>query len=228
MIAAEREELAPLARRLAAPEWLEAGLRWAAAGRLGSLPVVLAAGGSGRDNARRAVRKLEAMLSLRALVSAGWCGALDPGLAVGQVVVADGVLTEDGQERYAALAPAGRAAAGPVMTVDRFIGQAEEKRRLRRSGAVAVEMEAAAVAAEAARLAVPFYCIRAVSDPAETSFLVEFNRARLPGGSFSAPRAVLQAGFSPQRWGELLELWRGARRAAEALGDYLAECHFAC
>jgi adenosylhomocysteine nucleosidase len=227
MIAAEREELAPLARRLAAPERLDAGLRWAAAGRLGSLPVVLAAGGSGRENARRAVRQVEAKVSLRALVSTGWCGALDPGLPVGQVVVADRVVTEDGRERYATLVPAGEKPAGAVMTVDRFIAHTEEKERLRRSGAVAVEMEAAAVGAEATRLAVPFYCIRAVSDPADRSFLVDFNRARLPGGNFSAVRAARQAGLSPRRWGELLGLWRGARRAAEALGTYLAECHFA-
>jgi len=228
IVAAERQEMAPLARRLRSPERLEIGLPWALSGQLGGLPVALAAGRSGRANAISAVERAAKSFSLRGLVSTGWCGALDPGLHAGQVVLADRVLTLDGAGEFSAQHPGGRAATGPVLTVDHFVGATEEKRRLRQTGAIAVEMEAAAVAVEAQQRGIPFYCVRAVSDVAEKELLVDFNRARLPGGQFSAARAAAQAGLSPRRWSELLEMWRNARAAAEALGEFLGSCRFDC
>ena len=227
-MAAERQEIEPLARRLERLRRIELGLLWAAAGRLGPLPAALVAGRPGAANARLAVRRAQERFRLCGVVSAGWCGALDPALRVGQVVVADRVMSDSGSEEYEARPVAGRATTGPVLTVDHFVATAEEKRRLRQRGAVAVEMEAAAVAAEARRMAIPFFCVRAVSDVAEKTFRVDFNRARLPGGQFSTLRAAAAAGFSPGRWRELLQTWRDARTAAESLGEFLGSCRFEC
>lgn len=228
IVASERAELKPLAGRLAGLQpWRAGEFRWAVTGRLGTLPMALVAGGSGRANAVSAVRRVEERLVLRGLVTTGWCGALDPALRVGEIVVAEQVLTLDG-DRFPARDCGTGVRRGDILTVERFIATAEEKRRLRRTGAVAVEMEAAGVAREARRLGLPFYCVRAVSDPAEKDILMDFNRARLPGGNFSAARAAWQAGASPPRWREMLELWRGARLAAEALGEFLGSCRFDC
>ena len=198
--------------------------------RLGTVPVALAAAGVGRLHAARAVREAAGKQALAGVVSAGWCGALDPALRIGDIVVADRVLSLDPPDTFETRRPDGDpSAVGPVITVDHFVGAAQEKRRLRGSGAIAVEMEAAGAAEEARRLGVPFYCIRAVSDAAETSFRLDFNRALRPAdGRFSAARIVAMAGLDPARWRELLALRRATITAAEALGRFLNRCEFSC
>lgn len=228
IVAADRAELKPLARRLEKPEPAAAGLPWAVTGRLGTLPAALVASGAGRANASRTLRQAGQRWMVRAIVSTGWCGALDPALEVGQVVVASRVLSENPPAEYPALPVPGEAVRGTVLTVDRFVGTAEEKSRLRSTGAIAVEMEAAAVAAEAARLGAPFFCVRAVSDPAGRTFRMDFNQARRSDGTFSVPRIVARAALSPARWGELIEMGRAARSSAEALGEFLGSCRFDC
>jgi len=117
---------------------------------------------------------------------------------------------------------------GPVLTVNRFITTAEEKHLLRATGAIAVEMEAAAVAAEAARLDLPFFCIRTVSDPAGQTFSIDFNQSRRPDGTFSTPRIAAQAALSPAGWRELIRMGRAAHHSAQALGEFLGSCRFGC
>src|SRR6185503_18575857 len=107
---------------------------------------------------------VEKRWTMRGMLSTGWCGGLDPTLQVGDIVVADRVISEDPPATYPAQPPhaPSRDRKGAVLTVNRFITTAEEKHLLRATGAIAVDMEAAAVGAEAARLAVPFFCIRTV------------------------------------------------------------------
>ena len=71
IVAAERQELAPLSRRLTGAQPLDLGVSWSLAGRLGSLPVVLATNRPGRRNAAAAVHRVAARLSLRGIVSIG-------------------------------------------------------------------------------------------------------------------------------------------------------------
>ncbi len=234
MVAAHRAEVKPLARRLEKSERLHGGLPWAATGYLGGLPVVLVAGGIGRENATRAIRRVEERWKMRGIVSTGWCGGLDPALEVGEIVVADRVISEDPPDEYpctAGFSRPGQGArrgpggpphilTGPVLTVNRFIGTAEEKHRLRATGAVAVEMEAAAVAVEARRLDLPFFCIRTVSDPAHQTFSVDFNR--------SAPGIAAQIALSPARWREVIAMGRASHHSAQALGEFLGSCRFDC
>ena len=228
MIAAERAELEPVAGRLAGARPIGVGLRWAVGGRLGSIPVALAAHGTGRIHAATAARAIGERLPLRGLVSVGWCGGLDPSLEVGQVVVADRVLSENPRQEFRALPVEGPATTGAVLSVDRFVRTAEEKRQLRATGASVVDMEAAGVAAEAVRMGLPFFCVRAVSDPAGKTFAMDFNRARRGDGRFSVGRIVAQAGVRPGHWRELFELGRASRVAASALGAFLGGCRFGC
>jgi hopanoid-associated phosphorylase len=111
-----------------------------------------------------------------AVLSFGLCGALDRGLCVGDLVLADRVIS--GEERLptdpiwtAALAAAlpsarrGDMAAGEVI-----VGSAGGKAALRRAtGAVAVDMESHAVARAAVAAGIPFAVLRAVSDTASTA-----------------------------------------------------------
>ena len=112
----------------------------------------------------------------RGLVSFGICGALDPALRVGDLVVAEGVV--GGNARLAtdptwtatlrAALPGsqkGLAAGGDVI-----VGSAAAKAALRQaSGAAIVDMESHSVAEAAHEAGLPFAVVRAVSDTAASA-----------------------------------------------------------
>ena len=97
---------------------------------------------------------------------------------------------------------------------------------LRQSGADAVDMEAYAVADEAAKRGVPFCCVRGVSDRANTDFPVNFNRASRSDGTFAGWKILAQAGLSTSRWKRLLDLKRNADLASHRLAEFLKSCKF--
>jgi len=119
-------------------------------------------------------------LGARRIVRVGTCGALADGLELGDLLIADGVLAEDGTSRalgaggtlrpdatlHGALrAAASGAASGLVVSSDLFYdpdpGRAPGWAR---AGALAVEMEAATLLAVAARRGVAAAAVLAVSD----------------------------------------------------------------
>ena len=184
--------------------------------------LIKAANGPGPKLAAEAAAAISERVDV--VVSTGLCGALDPALRVGEVFVATAV------NGRSVNVPRSRRPfrSGPLVSIDRVAATAEEKRALRSSsGALAVEMEAAAVAEYAGRLGVPFYCIRAVSDAADESFVVDLNAARGADGRFSVPRVLLQAARRPVViLPELLRLRRAAAQATRALGEFFADCDF--
>jgi len=152
------------------------------------------------------------------MISTGLCGALDPALRLGDVVVS-------GNAHIGVRAPFVR---GLVHTIDHVAATAAEKRTLRsQTGAVAVDMESAAVATKAAEWNVPYLCIRAVSDRAGDTLPLDFNRYRNAQGDFSRTRIALAAIARPFTvMPQLVEFDRNCRRAADALGEFLADCRF--
>jgi DeoD family purine-nucleoside phosphorylase len=139
-------------------------------------PLTIQSTGMGGPSAAIVIEEL-IELGARRIVRVGTCGALVDGLALGELVVADGVLAADGTSRAlgadgvlrpdealaGALAPG--APRGLVVSSDLFYdpdpARAEEWVA---AGAVAVEMEAAALLAVAARHGVAAACLLAVSD----------------------------------------------------------------
>ena len=117
-------------------------------------------------------------------------------------------------------------AQGRLLTVDEVVQTARGKSELRLLGAHAVEMEASAVAAEAAARELPFFCVRVVSDEAETSFPIDFNRARRPDGTFSGWRVLAQAMTRPSCWQALGRLKADSERAAAALAEFFRGAKF--
>jgi adenosylhomocysteine nucleosidase len=152
------------------------------------------------------------------IVSTGLCGALDPALRVGDIVVPPGVAFET-QAEYVR---------GAVHSIDHVAVTSFEKRTLRNAtGAIAVDMEAAAVERKAAEWNLPFLCIRAVSDRAGDTLPLDFNRYRNGRGDFSRTRIAMAAIARPFTvMPQLIEFDRNCRRAADALGDFLADCRF--
>lgn len=155
------------------------------------------------------------------LISTGLCGALDPALHVGDIVV---------WRREANLFPSSRLPVhtGEIVSQDTVAATARAKRELReQSRAIAVEMEAAAVSRVAERWNLPFRCIRAVSDTADEDLPLDFNRYRDKQGRFSEARIALAGVARPfTALPKLMLLARNSRTAADKLGEFFAACEF--
>jgi nucleoside phosphorylase len=103
----------------------------------------------------------------------------------------------------------------------------EEKSGLARTGAIAVEMEAEALAERAESWGVPFYCVRIVTDTAAEVLPLDFNALRDADGRFRRSRILLAALRRPGVLvPRLMRLDRRCRDASVVLGDFIADCRF--
>jgi nucleoside phosphorylase len=182
---------------------------------------ILAANGPGPALAAEAADRIDRHVD--AVVSTGLCGALSDELQVGDIVVGtavNGVAIEVPRA-------AGRYLAGPIASIDHVAQTVAEKKALRATGAVAVEMEAAGVLERARVWGVPFYCVRVVSDTSGEGFRLDLNAARDAAGRFQAGRIVAQALRRPVSGiPELLRLRKNAAAAVRALGEFIGNCRF--
>ncbi len=156
-------------------------------------PLLVARTGIGQANAETAARRLLDAVPVAAALSVGVAAGLSPQLRSGDVIVGDRVILP----RETATAPASlpcdpglqewalgrlrrsgdRHDRGGIVTVERIILTAEEKRRLAAySGAIAADMESGAIAATATARGVPFLAIRAILDPAHEDLTIAFER----------------------------------------------------
>jgi adenosylhomocysteine nucleosidase len=155
------------------------------------------------------------------VILAGFAGALDPTLRIGDLVIGDLVCVETGQVWSCDPLSMPGATMGRVLCVNRMIcDPAEKADLLRRHGAIAVEMEAATVAAECARHGVAFSCLRAISDTATDRLSPELLNL-LAGGSVRVGPLVFALLRRPGMVAELLRLGSATRCAARRLGEAL-------
>ncbi len=203
------------------------GLRWAATLDLAGNRAILVANGAGRARAAAAARTILSRESVRAVISTGFAGALDPSFLAGDVFVAESVRGDEGE--FTSRSPAGSLGdvrRGALLTVDRVVQSAATKRELWGQGAQAVDMEASSVAAVAREHGLPFFCIRAISDLAAEDMPVDFGRALRSDGSLSAWSVFGQALLARGRWSRLMRLRRDSAAAARSLGACLTRCEF--
>ncbi len=228
LVAAERREFDGIRRSFAAGGGTVEALTWPGAAFAGAMMYrgdrwQMVANGPGPElvKAMLADAELAKNMNLAGIISTGLCGALDPALKAGDVVVQG--------DRLPASLPAGRPCVrGQIYSLDRVVVTAAEKMDLHKnSGAVAVDMESAAVAAKAAEWGVPFAAIRAVSDSSDASLVLDFNKFRDEAGRFSRTGVALAAIRHPFSVMPALRAFdRDCRRAANVLGDFLADCRF--
>jgi adenosylhomocysteine nucleosidase len=228
ILAADRREFAGFEPSRWRLEPAKIGVRWSAAGFLGQTAVLLAANGAGRANALGGLEAASRTATIGAILSTGFAGGLRPELKVGDVFLAETVLEFDTGVEYSVRLPecAAPAVRGRLVTVDSVAQDAATKARLRRIGADAVDMETAALGRAAQARGLPFYCVRAVSDDARTSFEVDFNAGRRADGTFSGWRIAAQAGLSPRRWRHLMDLKRAGEQASRNLAAFIEHCSF--
>lgn len=231
-VASEAVELEPMAKLLTGLRKLKWPLAYAYEGVWEGRRLLLAANGAGPKLAMRAVEiAIRAITSaelsssaLEAVVSTGFCGALDPALPERQIVVAKEVLDWMNKERYDCVEVTGGAEAisGLVVSQDRIAADREEKRSLRKDASgLAVEMEAAGVAARVKRAGLPFCCIKVVLDRAEESFAIDWNRMRDREGRIARGKIMVHALRRPNLLPELFRLKRRSEEAARVLGEFL-------
>jgi nucleoside phosphorylase len=114
-----------------------------------------------------------------------------------------------------------------VRSLDHVARTAQEKRGLHATGSIAVEMEAAGVAARAEALGCPFYCIKAVTDLAGETMANDFNSALRSDGHFDTIEVLRSSLRHPLvRLPELFRLRKRCLRASTGLGDFVADCRF--
>jgi adenosylhomocysteine nucleosidase len=223
-VAAERRELEGLlvhVDQVSKPDW---PLDFARLGRLNGVQVVMVANGPGPKLAGFAVDVVKEHQRMDGLISVGFCGGLERSLGACDIFVATEIVGVS-----PALVPASQRPfkTGKLLSIDRVISTAAEKAELGKTGADAVEMEAAAVATRAQHWKVPFYAIRVVTDTCDETFPLEFNQMRRVDGRFSRVRILGAAMRRPLAvFPELIKLNRTTKRAARALGDFLADSRF--
>lgn len=202
ILGAMPEEVAALLDGLKGRQDRRAGGFEVTSGHLEGRAVLIAHCGIGKVNAA-AVAQVLASAKPRALIFTGVAGALDPGLAVGDIVIATEAVQHDvdvtalGYEpgrvpgeplswksdeklvELALLAAAEvtevRTTTGLVASGDQFVADPARGRAIRGGfGADCVEMEGAAVAQVCTRSAVPFVIVRSISDSADHDAQVSF------------------------------------------------------
>jgi DeoD family purine-nucleoside phosphorylase len=155
-------------------------------------PLTIQSTGMGGPSAAIVVSEL-IDLGAQRMIRVGTCGALNGDVALGQLLVADRALCADGTSQalgagetataapqlVRALAAAGSARVAPVVSSDLFYeDRAGLEQRWRDAGAVAVEMESAALFALAAKRDVQAASLLIVSDIVPTRARIESDDLR--------------------------------------------------
>ena len=156
--------------------------------------ILLCISGVGREAARKAAGRLVDHGAAE-LVSMGFCGALVPGLRVGDLVT------------------------DRIATVDAPARNAEERQALTtRANAVAVDMETQAIIEEGTRRGVPIHVLRVVSDEFQDDLAPLFGR----GGTFSPWKIAFHL-LNPHVWPLAARLRSQSLVARARLADVLEE-----
>ena len=165
----------------------------------------LARCGMGPDRVREWLPQL-GVLAPDAIVVAGVAGGLDPTLRPGDVVVATEVRDAHGRIVQHAAAPLVaelrrmglRVRTGPMYSCDHVVGGAAERARLAATGAVAVDMESAAIVRSAG--STPTAVVRVIVD---TAYSPVARLATVPAGA-RALMTLYKIGPALRRWADLV------------------------
>jgi len=150
------------------------------------------------------------------VTSVGYSGSLTSELAVGDLLVPAQVVGF-------ANATIHRTGLGDgiLVTAAGVAGAAEKAELARRYGAVAVDMEAAAVAEVAAAAGTRFAAVKAISDAADDR--MEFLAAFVSPGGFRTAAFLAHVASRPWLWGAVARLGRNSQKAAATLTKALQE-----
>ena len=234
VVAAMEEEIAAFRGRLAEVVTVSVKNARVSVGRYRGTRVALAVTGDGERNARRGLAGVLAALPVREVLVVGVAGALSPGLKVGDLVVCERVLAEDGLEVHAAderlvarfarvpgcqrgLTVTARDVADSAARKQGLLGLAEAT--VGGTPLSTVDLESAVFATTAARAQLPWVVLRSVSDLASEGLPPLLNASRDDGGAIRRLRVVRGLLTQPS----LLKSLLGLRDRVRACADRLCE-----
>jgi nucleoside phosphorylase len=182
--------------------------------------MVVVCGGIGEQAARRAAEAVIAFYHPALLLSVGFAGALDASLSVGDILTPSVVIDARDGSRVEIERNAIGERQGTLVSFMAVAGIAQKANLAQAYGALAVDMEASAVAAAARAHGIPFDATKVISDaydfemPAMANFVDS-------QGSFSTARFALFVAFRPWLWPRVAQLAIHSRKAARALAEHL-------
>jgi adenosylhomocysteine nucleosidase len=183
--------------------------------------------GTGPNHAQSAASRLLEH-KVDALVSWGCAAALDHSLNAGDLVLPDRIMTPDGIEHAVcpewhenvrqALAPVLRVTTGPLLGSAEIVASSAEKQELHfTKGAVAVDMESAAVASVATAQSLPFLAFRAIADSACMNLPYSVTVALDERGTVNLTKLLRYALVHPAEFVALARLGKAFYAAASTL-----------
>ena len=184
---------------------------------LGRSDISILLTGMGRQNAANAVRKVLAQTPPTVLITAGFAGGLNRSLQPNTVLFDSGSASQlDAPLRAAGAAP------GKFHCSDRVATTAAEKQHLfATSGADAVEMESAEIAAIARESGIPCATVRVILDTANTDLPVDFNKLLTPDLRLSPVKMTAAIFRSPRVIPKLMRFQKESQSAADTLARVL-------
>lgn len=189
-------------------------------GNINGVPVVITQSGIGKVNATIATAMVIERFSPKAIINTGSAGGIGKGLKVGDVVLGQSVTHHDvdvtafgyaiGQMAQmpvdypsnkqllqvlsvaSSAFPTAQVHQGQIVSGDQFIADSENFATIKQNfpDAMAVEMEAAAIAQTCHQFNVPFVVVRAISDLADEEASMSFDEFIEQAGKHSAEMVV--------------------------------------
>lgn len=213
MVALERE-VRPLVKHWRVSEKEHDGRRFRF---FENMELVLVCGGIGAAAARRAAEAVIVLYAPSVVYSAGYAGALDPQLKVGELIRAARVVNAgDGSSIQIA-------GGDGVLVSYPAVATPAQKAKLRESyQAQAVDMEAAAVARAAEARSVGFSALKVISDEFDFEF-PPTDRFVDSEGRFHEMRFAWFAAVRPWLWLPVMRLARNSGRASRVLCEEIAK-----
>jgi adenosylhomocysteine nucleosidase len=225
MVAAYQWEVRPLIRRIARKSKVRRvgsnGFRF----RMHGKPVALAIAGVGTENAYRSTRELLGSVSTRGVLSIGFAGGLSDSLRIADLLLVSEVIDEKSGERFpcdAGIWPMADGQPGILLASGAVVNSAKAKRALgARWNAAAVDMESSGVARASKEAGLPFGAMKVISDAADESIAIDFQRCWSEDGKLSTWKIVREAMTAPQGVSHLWLLAKNSRAAAAKLAASL-------
>ena len=222
LLAPMRSELLPLVRTLALQR-SGSGRDALYTGSLGRVEIVAVQTGIGVRLAARAVERVLASAAIDHVVVVGVAGGIGASVSIGDLVVPDVVVDLDTGARFRPAPLGDTPARGALLTADGLLTDPALFARFDREGAVAIDMETAAVAASCERRALPWSVFRAISDHTSDGTIDPAVFAMTGPDGEAKPGAVARFLITqPWRIPQLVHLARGLKLATQTAASACA------
>jgi len=219
-------ELSPFVGRCARVRKYSGGRFVFRGGTYEDIRIVFAESGMGFASARQASLSLIEAHSPKWLLSCGFSGALQPGMKIGDIVVADEIVDTHGQSLSVPVNMSSESRqslhVGRLLTADSMVRKVSEKQQLAdTSAALAVDMESLAVAQVGRETKTRFMAVRVISDDMSADLPPEIASLISSSGSLRLGAAVGAIWKRPDSIKEMWRLRENAVQAAQRLAIFL-------